>query len=108
MGKPSKREARASRDVHAAIRAHADRLKAAPVAGLRDAASIPEVDALLRACRTAVEAATPAAVVFEGRRYYLRVRMALQMDVFDMPGAAEPLICGATFSTEGFGHTPGH
>lgn len=108
MGKSSKRASRASRDTHAAIRQHAARLKAAPVSGLRRTQAIPEVDALLRACQVAVEEAVPAAVVFEGRRYFLRVRMSLQLDVFDTPGDAEPLIRGVTFSSEGFGHVPGH
>ena len=108
MGKPSKRAARAARDVHLVIREHAQRLKAAPFPGVSAAESVPEVAELLTACREAVEGAVPAAVVFKGRRYYLRVRLALQLDVFDAPGAGEPLIRGASFSTEGFGHAPGH
>lgn len=108
MGKASKRPGRASRDIHATVREHAERLKAAPQFGTRDADELPEVAALLVASREAVERSVPAAVVFEGRRYYLRVRLAMQLDVFDSPGAGEPLIRGAAMSSEGFGHEPGH
>jgi len=108
MGKQSKRPGRAARDVHAIIREDAATLKATPRPGMRDADSMPEVAALLAASRRAVEGSIPSAVVFEGRRYFLRVRLALQLDVFDSPGAAEPLVRGATFSFDDFGHAPGH
>lgn len=108
MSKPSKRPGRAARDVHAVIREQAETLNRMPQFGMRDAESLPEVAALLAASRECIERSVPAAVVFEGRRYYLRVRMALQLDVFDAPGAAAPLIRGATASAEDFGHVPGH
>lgn len=108
VAKLSKRPGRAARDVHAVIRAQAEALKRAARPGMRDADEMPEIAALLGAARAAVEGASPAAVIFEGRRYYLRVRMALQLDVFDSPGDADPLVRGASFSCEEFGHVPGH
>lgn len=108
MGKRSKRPGRAARDVHAVIREQAERLKSAAQAGMRDPDDMPEVAALLAASRAAVESSVPSAVVFEGRRYFLRVRLALQLDVFDSPGAGEPLLQGATMSSEDFGYVPGH
>lgn len=108
MAKRSKRPGRAARDVHAMIRTQAEALKRAARPGTRDADEMPEIAALLGAARVAVEGAIPAAVIFEGRRYYLRARLALQLDVFDSPGDADPLVRGATFSSEEFGHVPGH
>lgn len=108
MGKASRRAGRRARDIHEAIREQAARLKAAPEPGCRDADEVPEVAELLAACRQAVEAAVPSAVVFEGRRYYLAVRLVTAFDVFDAPGAAEPLVRGATLSFDVFGHRPGH
>ncbi len=108
MGKRSKRPGRAARDVHSIIREQAEQLRHVPRPGMREAAELPEVAALLDAARRAVEGAIPSALVYEGRRYFLRVRLALQLDVFDSPGAADPLICGATVSSEDFGHAPGH
>lgn len=108
MGKASRRAARRARDIHEAIRDHAARLRAVPEPGCRDADEVPEVAALLAACRRAVEAAIPSAVVFEGRRYFLAVRLVTAFDVFDAPGAAEPLIRGAALSLDVFGHRPGH
>lgn len=97
-----------ARDVHAAIREQAETLRTAPRPGVRDADEMPEVAALLAASRRAVESSIPSAVLFEGRRYFLRVRLAMQLEVFDVPGAAAPLVRGATVSTENFGHVPGH
>jgi hypothetical protein len=108
MGKASRRAGRASRDIHAAIRDHAAALRAMPRAGFREADELPEVAALLAACRRAVEAAIPGSVVFEGRRYFIGCRLMVAFDVFDGPGAAEPLIRGASASLEVFGHRPGH
>lgn len=108
MGKPSKRPGRAARDVHALIRDEAERLRQAPEFGIRDAEELPAVAGLLHAARQAIESAVPSAFWHEGRRYYLRAALAVQLNVFDAPGAAAPLVRGATFSSEGFGHAPGH
>lgn len=108
MSKQSKRPGRAARDIHAAILAQAAQLKASPNFGLSDADRYPEISALLRCCRRQVETSVPSTVSFEGRRYFLRARLALQLDVFDSPSAAEPLISGVTSSGEDFGHVPGH
>jgi hypothetical protein len=108
VGKSSRRPGRAARDIHAAIRDHAAALKATPRPGFRDADELPEVAALLSACRAAVEAAIPSAVVFEGRRYFVAARLMVAFDVFDSAGAAEPLIRGASASFETVGHRPGH
>lgn len=108
MGKRSKRPGRVARDLHAAIRAAAESLSKAPTFGVRDADEVPEVAELLAAARKAIEATIPTAFDFHGRRYYLRARLALQLDVFDVPGATSPLVRGACLSTEDFGHVPGH
>lgn len=108
MGKRSKRPGRAAPDLHASIRATAERLSSAPAFGVRDADEVPEVAELLTAARKAIEGAIPKDFEFHGRRYYLRARLALQLDVFDVPGAASPLVRGACLSTEDFGHVPGH
>jgi hypothetical protein len=108
MGKRSRRAGRQARDIHAAIRQHAAALRATPRPGFRDADELPEVAALLTACRAAVEAAIPSALVFEGRRYYMAARLLVAFDVFDSPGDAEPLIRGASASFETVGHRPGH
>ena len=50
----------------------------------------------------------PSTFEHEGATYYLRTRLALQLEIFDVPGAAEPLMRGAVFSLQGFGHEPGH
>ncbi len=108
MGKGSKRPGRVSRDVHEAIRAHAEVLRTSPRFGARNAEDMPEVAALMTRCRQEVETSIPKSTVFEGRRYWLTVRLALQFDVYASPGDGEPLIRGATFSAEDFGHMPGH
>lgn len=108
MGKTSRRPGRAARDIHAAIRATADRLKGVAHVGVCDAADFPEVAELLHACREAVAAGVPRYVNFKGRPYWLRVRLVAGFDVFDTPTAAEPLLTGARFSAEEHGHRPGH
>jgi|JI10StandDraft_1071094.scaffolds.fasta_scaffold508755_3 hypothetical protein len=108
MSKRSKRPGREARDVHAIIRADADRLKRMPRHANHTPADMPEVESLMMACRHAVTAATPSTVKFEGRTYWLRVGMLLKLEVFDAPGAAEPLLHGSVFGSDGFGHEPGH
>jgi len=95
-------------DIHAAIRATAERLRERKAFGLRDANELPELAELIDAACAAVAGAVPKAFDFHGRPYYLRVRLALQLEVFAAPGDAEPLVCGASFSMEGHGHAPGH
>jgi hypothetical protein len=108
MSKPSKRPQREDRDIHAAIREAAATLAAAPRLGLRNAAEFPEVAELLAACRDAVAAGVPRFVLFRGRNYWLRARVAVDVDIFDSPTAPEPLLQGAAFSAEAHGHRPGH
>ena len=108
MGKQSKRPGRATRDVHAAIRAEAEKVKGAAVASARSADETPELAALLDACTEAVAAGVPRFVFFKGRNYWLRVRLAVQLDVFAQPSDAVPLVSGLSISTENHGHAPGH
>ena len=108
MGKPSKRPGRAARDIHATIRATADELRARPTFGVQPADELPELAELLESARAAVADTVPKCFDFHGRRYYLRVRLAFQYDIFDMPGAAVPLVRGASLSSESYGHAPGH
>lgn len=108
MSKNSKRPGRAARDIHATIRADAERLKAADRFGMRDGTEFPELNALLYAYRDAIAAAVPRSIVFEGRAYYGRARLVMHLDVFAAPGEAEPLAGAMNFSSEGYGHAPGH
>lgn len=108
MGKTSKRPGRAARDVHEAIRLAALALKTSGRNGLRNAAEFPEVDALLRTCREAVAVGIPRFVQHKGRTYWLRVRIGATFEVFAAPGDAEPLVVGASFSSDEHGHRPGH
>ena len=108
MGKKSKRPARAARDVHSIIRADAEALKATTTSGVYDADQFPELAALLHAGREAISAGVPRFVLYKGRNYWLRVRLAVQLDVFAQPGDAEPLVRGMAASTEDHGHAPGH
>lgn len=108
MGKRSRRPAREARDVHMAIRAAAESLKTSERCGFRDASELPEISDLLHAARDAVASGVPRSLVFHGRQYWLRVRLAAQFDIFAAPGDAEPLLIGASFSTDEHGHRPGH
>lgn len=108
MSKKSKRPGRAARDIHATIRADAERLKAAERVGVRDGEAFPELNALLYAYRNAISAAVPRSIIFEGRTYYGRARLVVHLDVFAGPGEAEPLASALNFSTESYGHAPGH
>lgn len=103
-----RKPAGAPRDVHAAIREAAASLKASTRTGFRNADEFPEVSALLHAGRDAVAATVPRSLEFEGRTYWLRVRLAAQVDIFDAPGDAVPLVSGVSFSTTDHGHAPGH
>lgn len=94
--------------IHQIIRREALRLRSLPPGGYSLPNQVPELAALLQAALTAVEGSTPAGFEFYGRRYFLRVRMAVQLEVFDEPAAAAPLVVGASLSEEGFGHVPGH
>jgi len=108
MSKPSKRPGRAARDIHEAIRRQAAALRAAPVAGASDAELFPAVAELIEACRVAVGDAVPRSIVFEGRAYWLRVRLAFALEVFDSPTAPEPMLRGASYAADLHGHRPGH
>ncbi|MBL8328718.1 MAG: hypothetical protein JNJ71_07675 [Rubrivivax sp.] len=108
MGKPSRRPGRAARNVHAQIREEANQLRQAPRSGVRDAEELPAVAGLMVCARRAVESAVPSTIEYEGRRYFIRVHLAVQIDIFDTPGASDPLVCGVVFSSDGFGHVPGH
>ncbi len=109
MGKASKRPGRAARDIHAAIRAAADAVRSMPAGGASDADTWPELAELLAQARAAVESATPAGFEFHGRRYFLRVALVgVHIEVFDHPAAGEPLVRGASLSSERFGHAPAH
>lgn len=108
MGKPSKRPARAAREIHERIREAAETLRNASTFGVRDAEEFPEIAELLTACKKILEAGIPRSVVFEGRTYWLSVRLAAMFDIYASPGETRPLIRGASFSFEEFGHRPGH
>lgn len=108
MSKKSKRPGRAARDIHAAIKAQCEGLRQTGRCGLRPADALPDVEALMWATRRRVEASLPSTVVFEGRTYWLRIRLSAQYDIFDSPAAAEPMLRGAVVSSDDFGHSPGH
>jgi len=108
MGKKSKRPARAARSVHDRIRAQAEQLRSATTFGVREAAEMPETEALMSAAVSALKAAVPKSFVFEGRAYWLRCELAVRVAIFDTPGSAIPLIRGLSLSTDSAGHVPAH
>lgn len=112
MGKRSKRPGRDARDVHAIIREQAETLKRGPPGARAMPADVPEVAALVLAAirnfEAAMQAATPSTVVFEGRTYWLQVEAMAKLEVFDSPGASEPMLPGSMFRTKVAGHVPGH
>ncbi len=108
MGKQGKRAGRDARNAHERIKAQAKAAREAPRPGMRDAEETPALAALMSSARRRIEAAMPSTFEHEGATYYLRTRLALQLEIFDVPGAAEPLMRGAVFSLQGFGHEPGH
>lgn len=108
MSKKSKRPPRATRDVHSLIQEQAATLRHSGPHGVRDADTLPEVAALLEAARKAIGAAVPSTFVFEGRIYWLRVCLAAQINVFDGPAKASPLVQCLSLNSDDFGHTPGH
>ena len=108
MGKQSKRAGRTARNTHERIKAEAEAARAAPLPGMRDADESPELAALMASARRRVESAMPSTFEHEGRTYYLRTRLVMQLNIFDTAGAAAPLMRGAVFSLEAFGHAPGH
>mgnify|MGYP000854664517 FL=1 len=95
-------------DIHAAIGAAAKKLRARATFGVRNASELPEVAALMDAASAAGVTEVPDSFEFHGRLYYLRARVILRMDIYDSPGAALPLLSGASFSKEDGGHAPGH
>ena len=108
MGTPPKQSGGDADDAHAAIRDEADKARRLPAGSFSNAKRWPALHPLLTAGRTAVEASIPTSFDHLGRRYFLRVRLAMQLEIFETPGAAVPLIHGASISPEGFGHAPGH
>ena len=112
MGKHTKRPGREARDVHAVIRVQAAALKRFPPGQYLIPADMPELNALvLTAVQTfdaAARAAVPSVAVFEGRTYWLRVAMLAKVEVFDSPGAADPVAPAALHRIDGAGHEPGH
>jgi len=108
IGTPPKPPGGKADDAHAAIRAEADKARSLPPFLASKARQWPALDALIAAGRGAVEGSIPASFDHKGRRYFLRVRLAMQLDFFENPGDAAPMLSGVTLSAEGFGHAPGH
>lgn len=108
MGKRSKRPGGTAPDIHERIKATAGTLNAAPHFGMRDASELPDLQALMNAGCAAVASAMPKSFEFKGRTYWLRCRLAIQLDIFSEPGQGLPLVRGMSMSTEDQGHAPGH
>ena len=108
MGKPPNPPGGNAYDAHAAIRAEAEKARSLPPFLASKAGQWPALDSLIAAGRTTVEGSIPASFDHKGRRYFLRVRLAMQLDIFEGPGDAAPMVIGATLSAAGFGHGPGH
>ena len=107
-GAPAAEADKPPHPIHEAIRREAERIRSLPRGGYSLAHEVPELAALLNAARGAVDASMPAGFEFFGRHYFLRCRLAVQLEVFDEPAAARPLVAGASLSAESFGHVPGH
>lgn len=108
MSKKGKRPGRVERDVHAAIAEEAARLRIGEASRVSGSSEFPESTALLNAAREAISANVPRFLSYRGRRYWLRVRLLAQFDVFAGPGDAVPLLEGLAGSTEDYGHAPAH
>lgn len=107
MSKSSKRPGRAARDVHETIREQAAIVRTLP-AGIGSAGQFPELDGLLSAAADGVRAGVPRTIHYVGRKYWMRARLVMQIDIFDSPGAGAPLVEGFNISTKEYGHEPGH
>ena len=105
--RPKRKQAAQSGEVHSQIALEAAQLRKAPRHGVRDAAELPAVNALLATARASIERSIPNQFNHEGKTYFLRVslRMARLM-VFDSATAANPMVLALTGSLNEFGHTP--
>lgn len=102
-----KRTTGAAGDVHAEIAETAAYLHTGTPGEASDASEFPGTQALLFAIADKVAAAVPRSVALSGRRYWLRVGLALEIEVFATPGEALPLLSGVTFSTAEGDDAPG-
>lgn len=95
------------RHIHERIKQQAAAIQAQPLPRVADLDKHPDLQALLNAAMEAVEAVLPAGVEFEGRRYWLRVRVLADLALYDAPGNVLPMVrvySGGRWT----GHTPGH
>jgi hypothetical protein len=94
-------------DVHERIRIEADEVRKLNSGDYSDIESRPALAALLAATMDRIEASIPAFIDYEGRRYWLRMRVLADIGVHASPGEALPIIqalsCG-----KWAGHRPGH
>lgn len=74
-----------------------------------DADTAPHAAALIESARGAIANAVPASVEHDGRRYWIRLSIAIaHLEIFDDAASAEPVaraICGGS---ERYGHSPCH
>jgi hypothetical protein len=108
MSKPSRRPGRAAREVHEQIRAEATEMRGKRYFAVRDAAAYPAIDGLMRSARSHIAGAMPSTFVHGGRTYFLRLRFAVGIEIFDSPGTAVSLVDGFMASSDEVGHVPGH
>jgi hypothetical protein len=105
--KRANKTADAGPDVHERIRIEAAEVRALDTGDFSEIESRPAIAALLMAAMDRVEASIPAFIDYEGRRYWLRVRVLADIGVHASPGEALPMMralsCG-----KWAGHRPGH
>jgi len=94
-------------DVHERIRIEADEVRALNTGDYSDIESRPALAALLAAAMDRIEGSIPAFIDYEGRRYWLRVRVLADVGVHASPGEALPMIRALSYG-KWAGHRPGH
>lgn len=104
MSDAAKQTGSAGADVHGRIRAESERLKAAAVFGFHQPQDVPELSALLNAGFDAVAQAVPKRFDYEGRAYWIRCRLAVQLDIYEEPGDRSPMARGAIASAKDCGY----
>lgn len=97
-----------AQDVHERIRLEAEAVRADRLSIFAAPRKYPALLALLESAMQAVESSIPVSVDHEGRRYWVRLRIAAaELHIHDSPGEAVPIV---RVMGEGrwAGHRPGH
>jgi hypothetical protein len=95
-------------EVHAQIFAEAKAARENAETPFSEAEGYPALLGLTNAVIAAIEDATPASIEYQGKRYWLRVRMlAVAISIHDAPTEPAPLV-RLMARGKWAGHKPGH